>query len=742
MTNGEYVTDPIDASNLNDGTLTATASVSDKAGNPVSAEDSVELDNTAAITTSIDKTADGVINGNGESEAIVVRGTVTDVEDGQTVTVSISDGVNPAVTTTATVNNGEYVTDPIDASNLNDGTLTATASVSDKAGNPVTAEDTVELDNTAAITTSIDKTADGVINGNGESEAIVVRGTVTDIEDGQTVTVSISDGVNPPVEVQATVQNGEYVTDPIDASNLNDGTLTATATASDKAGNPVTAQDSVELDNTAAITTNIDKTADRCINGNGESEAIVVRGTVTDVEDGQTVTVSISDGVNPAVTTTATVTNGEYVTDPIDASNLNDGTLTATASVSDKAGNPVTAQDSVELDNTAAITTSIDKTADGVINGNGESEAIVVRGTVTDIEDGQTVTVSISDGVNPPVEVQATVQNGEYVTDPIDASNLNDGTLTATATASDKAGNPVTAQDSVELDNTAAITTSIDKTADSVINGNGESEAIVVRGTVTDVEDGQTVTVSISDGVNPAVTTTATVTNGEYVTDPIDASNLNDGTLTATASVSDKAGNPVTAQDSVELDNTAAITTSIDKTADGVINGNGESEAIVVRGTVTDIEDGQTVTVSISDGVNPPVEVQATVQNGEYVTDPIDASNLNDGTLTATATASDKAGNPVTAQDSVELDNTAAITTSIDKTADSVINGNGESEAIVVRGTVTDVEDGQTVTVSISDGVNPPVEVQATVQNGEYVTDPIDASNLNDGTLTATASCI
>ncbi|MDI4654771.1 hypothetical protein MKZ49_22685, partial [Pseudoalteromonas shioyasakiensis] len=376
---------------------------------------------------------------------------------------------------------------------------------------------------------------------------------------------------------------------------------------------------------------------------------------------GQTVTVIISDGTNQ-VETTALVQNGEYVTDPIDASALNDGTLTATASVSDLAGNPVNAQDSVELDNTAVITTSIDKTTDGVINGNGESAAMVVRGTVSDVEDGQTVTVIISDGTNQ-VETTALVQNGEYVTDPIDASALNDGTLTATASVSDVAGNPISAQDAVELDNTAAITTSIDKTADGVINGNGESAAMVVRGTVSDVEDGQTVTVIISDGTNQ-VETTALVQNGEYVTDPIDASALNDGTLTATASVSDVAGNPISAQDAVELDNTAAITTSIDKTADGVINGNGESAAIVVRGIVSDVEDGQTVTVTISDGVNPPVEVQAIVQNSEYVTTPIDASNLNDGTLTATATASDLAGNPVSAQDSVELDNTAAITTS------------------------------------------------------------------------------
>ncbi|NUJ41154.1 hypothetical protein HUS62_22180, partial [Pseudoalteromonas sp. 0303] len=361
---------------------------------------------------------------------------------------------------------------------------------------------------------------------------------------------------------------------------------------------PDTARDTVEIDKLADITTNIDKTADGVINGSGESAAIVVRGTVEDVEDGQIVTVTISDGVNPAVTTTATVINGEYVTTPIDASALNDGTLTATASVSDVAGNPISAQDSVELDNTAAITTSIDKTADGVINGNGESAAMVVRGTVSDVEDGQTVTVIISDGTNQ-VETTALVQNGEYVTDPIDASALNDGTLTATASVSDLAGNPVNAQDSVELDNTAVITTSIDKTTDGVINGNGESAAMVVRGTVSDVEDGQTVTVIISDGTNQ-VETTALVQNGEYVTDPIDASALNDGTLTASASVSDVAGNPISAQDAVELDNTAAITTSIDKTADGVINGNGESAAMVVRGTVSDVEDGQTVTVIIS----------------------------------------------------------------------------------------------------------------------------------------------
>ncbi|MEJ2912967.1 hypothetical protein, partial [Pseudoalteromonas sp. C12FD-1] len=126
----------------------------------------------------------------------------------------------------------------------------------------------------------------------------------------------------------------------------------------------------------------------------------------------------------------------------------------------------------------------------------------------------------------------------------------------------------------------------------------------------------------------------------------------------------------------------AAITTSIDKTADSVINGSNENQEVVVRGTVSGIEDGQVVTISLRDGVNPDIVVQAIVENGEYVTAPIDASSLNDGDIVASAEVSDLAGNEAIARDIVEVDKLAAITTSIDKTADSVINGNGESEAL------------------------------------------------------------
>ena len=665
-----------------------------------------------------------------------MRGTVTDIEDGQTVTVSISDGVNPPVEVQATVNNGEYVTDPIDASNLNDGTLTATASVSDKAGNPVTAQDSVELDNTAAITTSIDKTADSVINGNGESEAIVVRGTVTDVEDGQTVTVSISDGVNPAVTTTATVTNGEYVTDPIDASNLNDGTLTATASVSDKAGNPVTAQDSVELDNTAAITTNIDKTADSVINGNGESEAIVVRGTVTDVEDGQTVTVSISDGVNPPVEVQATVQNGEYVTDPIDASNLNDGTLTATTSVSDKAGNPVTAQDSVELDKLAEIDIALSDD-DQVINSLEQASAVLTGNTV-DVEQGREVTLTLTDSNSVSKVITAIVSdNGtwEVTTDQI--ADLAEGQINAVVAVTDSAGNPANSELTFTKDTLSSVTLNIAQTDDGVINGSNENSQITITGAVENIENGQSITVTVSDGENPDIELIGTVTNGQYSFENVDISGLNNGTITATAVVLDLAGNTATANDTVLLDQLASVTVDINDTGDNVINGNSENTVVSITGDVTNIENGQTVSVVVSDGTNTET-FTAEVINGAYTITDADVSALNDGTLTATATVTDVAGNTATSNDTAEHDKLASTTIEVAEN-DDVVNAVEQSN-VIISGTVTDVEATREVTVTFSDGTNSVTAKVDVDSDGNWQINPSDISTLTDGEIAVSVS--
>ncbi len=83
-------------------------------------------------------------------------GTTTGIEAGQTVTLVVSDAdpATPDVTVTAVMNpDGSYST-TADLSGLTDGPLSVTASVTDAAGNPATANDTASLDTSAGITVS------------------------------------------------------------------------------------------------------------------------------------------------------------------------------------------------------------------------------------------------------------------------------------------------------------------------------------------------------------------------------------------------------------------------------------------------------------------------------------------------------------------------------------------------------------------------------------------------------------
>ncbi|MEW6996060.1 hypothetical protein AADZ84_17740, partial [Colwelliaceae bacterium MEBiC 14330] len=83
-----------DLSSLHDGQLTYTAHVSDVAGNPASASTNTDKDTQAAITITVDTNADvadNTINA-AEMTQVAISGTVSNVEDGQTVTLTVTDG--------------------------------------------------------------------------------------------------------------------------------------------------------------------------------------------------------------------------------------------------------------------------------------------------------------------------------------------------------------------------------------------------------------------------------------------------------------------------------------------------------------------------------------------------------------------------------------------------------------------------------------------------------------------------
>ena len=327
---------------------------------------------------------------------------------------------------------------------------------------------------------------------------------------------------------------------------------------------------------------------------------MVVSGTTSGVEDGQTVTVTLSDGSAPDVVVTATVTGNAWTAAAADISGLDNGPISVTADVSDLAGNPASDSESVTLDNVAptiAITTPI--AGNDVVNAS-EDNTVVVSGTTSGVEDGQTVTVTLSDGSAPDVVVTATVTGNAWTASAADISGLDNGPISVTADVSDLAGNPASDSESVTLDNVAptiAITTPI--AGNDVVNAS-EDNTVVVSGTTSGVEDGQTVTVTLSDGSAPDVVVTATVTGNAWTASAADISGLDNGPISVTADVSDLAGNPARRQRERHARQRGDDRDHDADRGQRLVNAS-EDNTVVVSGTTSGVEDGQTVTVTFDD---------------------------------------------------------------------------------------------------------------------------------------------
>ena len=98
----------------------------------------------------IDDGGDGRPNA-AEDGSVAFAGT-TSGEDGQTVSISISDGTN-TINSSATVNSNSYSVTGLDLSSLGDGSLTITADVDDLAGNSATQATDATADTTPPTVT-------------------------------------------------------------------------------------------------------------------------------------------------------------------------------------------------------------------------------------------------------------------------------------------------------------------------------------------------------------------------------------------------------------------------------------------------------------------------------------------------------------------------------------------------------------------------------------------------------------
>ncbi|WP_334036445.1 BapA/Bap/LapF family large adhesin [Alteromonas macleodii] len=680
--NGNFTVDVPAA--LAEGDYTVTATATDDAGNSASVNATGTIDTTAPTLT-LDP------QGLGNDTTPTISGS-TDLAEGSVVSLVITDSAGNIQTITATVDAAGNFTADIPAA-LAEGSYSVEATATDEAGNS-----TSVLDNSGVIAiTPPDLNLDELTPENNATPTI--SGT-TNLPAGAIVTLTVVDSAGNTQTFAATVQaNGSFAANV--PSPLAEGDYTVTATAQDAAGNQGSdSETGGSVDTTAPIIT-LDPI------GTGNDNTPTISGN-TDLAAGSTVTITVTDSVGTVQTLTATVDgNGDFSAEVPNP--MADGNFDVTATATDAAGN--TATDTVSGDiNSAAPTLSLDPL------GSGNDTTPTISGN-TDLAPGSTVTLTVTDSAGNTQTFSAIVQGDGSFTADVPAS-LPEGDYSVTATATDGAGNSASVTENGGNIDTTAPSITIDT------QGLGNDATPSISGT-TDLNAGDTVSISVTDNAGNTQTFTAIVQNdGTYSADvPAD---LAEGSFSVTVTATDDAGNSATVIDNNGVIDTAAPTITLD--TQGLTN----DATPTISGT-TDLAEGNTVSISVTDSQGNTQTFTAAVQgNGSFSADvPLD---LAEGDYTVEVTVTDDAGNQNTAVDN----NGTVDTTPPVINLDPVASGN---DATPVLSGTTDLPEGATITLVVTDAGGNVQNLTATVNaDGTFSVEVPSALVDGDYDVTASAS--
>ena len=589
----------LDVSSLADGPITFTITATDGVGNSNSA-----MAQATKITATIQPVIDPITIAAAQSTAVSGTGEV-----GATMSVIASDGMHDTAPVMVTIAGDGTWSLNVDVSSLDDGLITYTATSTDA------------QNRTDTVTTSATKTTVAItsitpnpINAAGQT-AVSISGTGEPLA---TVVVTLTDTSTGLITLPGTAiaANGTWSIDNIDVTALVDGTITATAVATD--GNTNTAQTVTTVEKDTTVQVAITPIADPITSAN--EQAFTVSGTA---DADATLSIVASDGTTTTVSQAVTNNSGTWTAD-VDVSSLANGPITFTITATDSVGNSVDDSAGATKITLAAATPASIVIANSPaysLSGTGEANASI----------SLTATDELNNSIGP---VTDTIGNdGTWTLSGIDLSTLVDGTITFTVTSTD--GQPLTDTVTVTATKTTVAITSI---APNPINLAGQT-AVSISGTG---EPLATVVVTLTDTSTGLITLpgTAIGADGNWSIDNIDVSVLVDGTITVTAVATD--GNMNTAQTvmTVEKDtiNPSVAIQSVTDPIDG-------SNAANTEATGT-CEIGATVSVMASDGTNNSVPVDAIVDGGgNWTASGIDVTGFDNGTITFTATATDAAGN-------------------------------------------------------------------------------------------------
>jgi len=719
LTGGIWSATGFNVSLISDGinVIDVDVSQTDTAGNTASVVFTESDKDTISPILAITDTgnSDGVYN-SVEDDTVVVSGT-SDAEDGQIVTVTFDDDVNPIVTTTATVSSGAWSTSAADISDLNKGTITVSATVSDIAGNVATPSLMVEMLNNILPTLS-----------------------AIDIGPINITTPDFSGTTDQPAGSTVIIKDdlGNQMCSTTVAIGIPDNTWTCTATTPISEGiYTFTAEIDDGIGNIRIVSFNVDIDLDADNDGIPD----VVEGTVD--------------------------TDGDGISDYLDADSDNDGipdsaedTSLPTLTGNDSDGDKI--DDAIDTDNTGGMD----------VNGNGIDDVFEPSDFDGDGIPDYLDLDADADGIPDILEGTGDI-DGDGIPNYQDTDSDNDGipdgvenTITLTLTSSDTDVDGI--DDAIDVDNTGGLD----------INGNGIDDAFEPIDTDLDGIPDYLDTDGDNDGI-PDVIETADLpplsnndSDNDGIDDAIDADNTSgldtngDGIDDALApSDSDGDGIP----DFQEIDSDAdGIPDSIeynvsgvDSDADGIgdtfdvdqtggidSNGDGIDDAIVAPDFDSDGVPNYQDLDSDNDGVTDVIEAGLTDTNGDGFVD--------DGTTITVLPDSDGFGDA----DYIDLDSNNNGTFDIAATTAVAFDGNGDGQIDSINATdtdgdgVPDVIDGESNTPGVggdldgdgipngldldddNDGIPDSVESPGGVDvdtDGDSIVDRLDLDADNDG---------
>ena len=714
-----------DLAGLTDGSVTVTASVSDKAGNPASVDHTLTVDVTVPAVTIHTVAGDDVINAAEHNQAQIVSGSATGAAAGDKVTVTI--GGQTYTTVLDAAGNWSVGVPANVISGLSDGTVTVTASVTDAAGNTGSGTHNVTVDTGLPSVSFNAISDDNVLNAVEKGQDLSVSGTSANLTEGTVVTV-ILNGKN---YTATTAADGTWsLTVPAaDLAGLGQASYTLNATATNGVGNSVSNTANLLVD-TALPTVTINTVAgDNVINAAEVAAGQTLSGTVANAEAGNTVTVTIG-----GLSYTATVQNNlswsvDVPSDVLTA--LGNGSLSVTATVTNGHGNTGTGEREIAIDANLPGLRVNTVAGDDVINTIEHAQNLIVSGS--------------SDGLAPGTALTVTVNGKDYAATVLadgtwraaipstDVSAWPEGTVKISVTGDSAAGNPITISHDVTVD-LATVAISINVLAtDDVINAAEKGADLVLSGATTNVEAGQTVTISLNGRIY--TTTVDDSGNWTYTVPSADLAGLKDGDASVQVSVTNVNGNSASAGHEYSVDATAPSVTINTIATDDILNASEAQSDLAISGTST-AEAGQTLTVSLN-GKDYTTTVSA---NGSWTLNvpAADLAGLTDGSVTVTASVSDKAGNPASVDHTLTVDVTVPAVTIHTVAGDDVINAAEHNQAQIVSGSATGAAAGDKVTVTI--GGQTYTTVLDAAGNWSVGVPANVISGLSDGTVTVTAS--